>query len=552
MGMDVELGRLVAEDTPQLNPLLANGLATEHMRHVESYVDNVFKSTAKGYPEGFTYCGWRHCTPQEEYNEITRKRIKRQYDVARSDVYYIKLLFKYKGDEIVRFLALPFVSTGGNITLGGSRFNISPVISDRVISIGVSSIFVRLLRDRLIFERVPQNFKINGMPHTEQVAWSSIYHKNAKMKKIKPTVNAKCSLAHYLFCKYGFFETFQKFGGCTPVVAESFDINDKTHPPEEWQVCSSRDVKPKGFGRSLWMPPNVKIAVRKSEWTPMVAALVAGAFYVIDHFPTRCKPSYFKSKITWKILMGHIIWSGSTPEGRLINDMDEHLASLDEYIDTLVAVELREIGHPIDDVYHLFGIIIEKFSDWLLGSADKINSMYDKQLKVLYYVMYEVSSAAVKMMFRLKAASKKDAAAKMGLKKEMTLKEVVATMNSTLRTGLIYSITKGHGEVSNISSSGDNLAFKATTNLVQQSGSSRQGNRKAKVVLSDPSKRLHVSVAEHGGYSYLPKSEPSGRSRINLVSQIDAQGVLLRDPELAPMLDEIQLDITRGNGRATA
>jgi hypothetical protein len=551
MGMDSELRRLVDEDTPKLNPLLANGLATEHMKYVEQYVDNVFKSTASGYPEGFTYRGLLPCTPQEEYNEITRKRIKRQFDVARSDVYYVKLIFNYKGTEIKRYLALPFVSDGGNIVLGGSRFNISPVISDRVISIGVSNIFVRLLRDRVTFERTPQHFKVNDMPWTEQVVWSEIYHKNSKMKKIKATVKAKPALAHYLFCKYGFFETFKMFGNCTPVLGSGRDFSEATHPSSEWMICASRQKPPAQFGRALYMGSDLKIAIKKSEWTPMVAALVGGAFYVVDYFPQQCRPDHMSSKTLWKVLMGHIIWSGSIGEGKLIMNVDEHLGSLDEYIDTLVEKELADIGYPVTNLYQLFGIIIEQFSDWLLGGADKINSIYDKQLKVLYYVMYEITSAAVKMMFRLKAASKKDAAAAMGLKKEMSPKEVIATMNSVLRTGLIFSITKGHGEVSNISSSGDNLAFKATANLVPQSSSSRQGNRKAKVVLNDPSKRLHVSVAEHAGYSFLPKSEPSGRSRLNLCSHIDEQGVLIRDPELQPMLDAIQVDITRGGRRAS-
>ena len=87
-------------------------------------------------------------------------------------------------------------------------------------------------------------------------------------------------------------------------------------------------------------------------------------------------------------------------------------------------------------------------------------------------------------------------------------------MNMTLRTGLIYSITKNHGEVSTISVSGDNKAFKITSLLVPQSGSNRQGSRKDRAVLNDPSKRLHVSVAEIGGYLNLPKSQPDGRARL--------------------------------------
>ena len=557
MGMDPELRRLQAEDTPNLNPVLAMGLAVEHMKRVEEYVNDVFNSTAAGYPEGLKYKGLYQTSEIEEYNEITRKRIRRQFDIAVSNVYYVKLLFEHTTSqgtqEIKRYLALPFMgdsSMGPQTVLGGSRFTFSPVITDRVISIGVANIFVRLLRDRVTFQRSPQHFKVDGGAHTEQVVWSEIYHKNQKMRKIKATVKAKPALAHYLFSKYGFYETFAKFGKCKPVVGTIGDFNSRDYPPEEWVICSSRGKPPPLRGRGPYIGSNVQIAIRRSEWTPMVSALVGGTFYVIDWFPERCKPEFFSSQSLWKLLMGHIIFSGSIGEAKLILDTEVHLESLDEYIDVLAKKEFASINMVIEDIYQLFGIIIERFSDWLLDGADKINSIYDKQLKILYYVMYDISSAAVKMMFRLKAASKKDAAAKLGLKKEMSTKEVVATMNSVLRTGLIFGVTKGHGEVSNISSSGDNLAFKITANLVPQSNSSRQGNKKAKVALNDPSKKLHVSVAVHGGYTFLPKSEPSGRSRLNHHSEIDEHGVLQRIPDLEPMLQEVQNDISSVGGRA--
>jgi hypothetical protein len=101
-------------------------------------------------------------------------------------------------------------------------------------------------------------------------------------------------------------------------------------------------------------------------------------------------------------------------------------------------------------------------------------------------------------------------------------------------------MTKGHGEVSTVSTPGDNKAFKATAILVPQSSSSRTSNKKDRAVINDPSKRLHVSVAEVGGYANLPKAEPSGRSRINPHLQIDEKGVVLRNPEFVPKLDSIQ------------
>jgi hypothetical protein len=534
--VDNLLAKLISADTPKINPIIANGLAVEHMKHVEEYVDTIFRSAAKGFPEGLTYHGCRRCTPQEEYAMVTRKKGTRQtFDVARSDLYMMQYFFKYKGQDLdPRYLYLPFVTDAGCIVISGSRFNISPILLDRVISVGMSNIFVRLLRDKLTFERMSQHYMVDGKRETVQVAWASIYHKNQKMKKLKQTVKANCTLMHYLFCKYGFTDTFLKFGRCRPVVGYE-EINRNTYPEEEWVICTSTQVKPKGVGRYFYEPTNIRVAVRKEDMTPIVKNMIGGFFYVVDHFPSRILAEYVESKRLWMILLGHIIFSGNIPEGKLHDDIEDHITSLDEYIDGIVVDKLKEIGIEIEDVYQLFAVVIEKFNDWILMASDRVSSMYDKELSILYSVLYEISSAIFNLYFKLKAASKK----------ELTIKEINATMNVTIRTGLIYSITKNHREISTVSSPGDNKAFKITALLVPQSNSNRANSRKGPSVINNPAQRLHVSVAEVGSYLNLPKSEPSGRSRINPCVQIDSKGVVLRNPKLAPLLDGVQEMIKR-------
>jgi hypothetical protein len=534
--MDKELARLIDLDTPKINPKIGNGLAVEHMKKVEKYVDTVFKSAAKGFPEGLVYHGGERCTPQEEFEENTKmKNNKRVFDVAQSHIYMMKYHFSYKGERMKpRYMYLPFVGDAGSIPLGGSNFIISAILSDRVISIGQTSIFVRLLRDRLTFERQQQHYMEDGKSETVQVAWSLIYHKNAKMKKMPSTVKANCTLMHYLFCKYGFTETFLKFGKAKPVVGGA-EITKKTYPESDWVICQSTGGKPKGVGRGYWVPSTIRVAIRRSEYTPMVKNMLGGFFYVVDHFTTQMVPEYIDSKSRWMVLMGHILFSGNINHGKLHDDIEDHMTSLDEYLDGLVIAKLKEIGIHVEDVYQLFALVIENFNEWVLSSTDKVSSMYDKELSILYYVLYEISSGIFKLYFKLKAASKK----------QLTVKEIEATMNLTLRTGLIYSIVKNHGEVSSISVPGDNKATKVTSILVPQSSSNRLSSRKDRAVINDPARRLHASVAEVGGYSALPKSEPSGRSRLNNTVQFDDKGVILRNPERVQLMDHIQELIKR-------
>lgn len=535
--MDPVFARLQDRDSPALNPLIANGLAVEHLRFAEKWVDDVIRSAARGFPKGLTYEGGQRCTPPEQFNEQTRKRTnnkrtnRRQYDVAVSYLYMNKYQFNYNGKPLdPRFLYLPYVEAAGLIKISGSSFTISPVLSDRVISIGASSIFVRLLRAKLTFERFTQHY-ISGdsVRESTQVPWSLIHNKSAKMKKIPQTVKAHTTLAHYLFCKYGFTEAFRRFGGCVPIVGGK-EITVDNYPASDWVICRSSGVPPRGRVKGIYKATDVRVAVPLNAYTPMVRSMVGGFFYIADMFPNRVLPVDVDSVRMWKILMGHILFSGTIGEGKLHDDVQDHMLSLDEYIDGLVAVKLREIGVDVVDVYELMAIIIDKYDLWYLESSDKLASMYGKELSVNYYVLMEITKGIFNMMFRLRSAAKK----------ELTEKEITNIMNATFKTGLIYSITKQHGEVSTVSTSGDNMAFKATAILIPQSASSKLGNKKDRSAANSPAHRFHQSVIEVGGFQNMPKSAPDGRSRINPCALVDPKGLVLRNPKFVDILDKAQ------------
>jgi hypothetical protein len=545
--MDDGLIYRIEEYMPKLNPAIANGFASYQMteHNVVKYIDSVFRSAAKGFPEGLTYEGCRRCTPLEDFNESSKKKgnNKRTFDVAVSYTYMMKYLFKYKGEDITRFINLPFVGDAGSIVMSGSRFNISPVLSDRVISVGTETVFVRLLRDVLTFQRVPQNINVNGLREQVNVAWAMIYHKSAKDKRIRPTVKMHSTMVHYLFCKYGLMKTFEMFARCTPVIGGP-EINTNTYPADEWVIIASTQIKPKGCGKGLYEPTNLRVAVHKTDWSRMmVRNLIGGLFYVADHFPGRVRaeyinntdPKWMDNTSTWISLMGWVIWGGNQHEGVLRERVEEHLRSLDEYIDNIVLDKFRQIGVQATDLYQFMAVIIENITDMLHKASDKVNSMYDKELSVLYFVLKDITSEIFKLYFKLKAASKK----------ELTKKDIDERMNKTISMGRIFSITKQHPEVTTISSSGDNMALKITGVLVPQSSSSKQSGRKDRVVIDDPSRFLHVSYAEIGGYSNLPKSDPIGQSRISGWCETDPDGLVLRRPKFYDMLNAYQDQIRR-------
>ncbi len=541
--MDPELVRLYRDDTPKLNARIARGYATEQIPGAEKYLDDVFRSAARGFPPGLEYAGWQRCTPDEEFSQAIRKRnprrgIKKQskkmFETSISNVFLVKYMFRLHGELLPPcYMYLPYVTQGGGIKISGSSFNISPVLADRVISIGADDIFVRFLRDRITFKRHNYSFKLNDAAEKTEIIHSPVY-KGGDKGRGKKTVNAYTSMTHYLFCKYGFYETFKKYAGCVPIVGNNLSYND--YPPDQWYICKSSGIRPRGFskigGSKWWEAPIVNIAIRKDEWNPMVKALVSGFFYVADHLPELMTFENHASQRQWIILMGHILFSGNVNYGRLVDNVTNHLESLDEYVDHFTRTKMLEIGVDVENFYDFAALILLEFDHWLLSGADKVNSMYDKELSVNYYVLFNIITEIFGFHFGVKAAARK------GLER----KAVENLMSKYLRAGFVFRLRSGHGEISSMSYSGDNMAFKITSTLIPQSSSTRTGKSKKgdRGGIDDPSKRMHISVAEVGAYSGMRKSDPSGRSQINLYTLIDHKGLVLRNPELRPILDPVQ------------
>jgi hypothetical protein len=529
--MDPELARLMDSVTPKLNPILADGLAVHQMKDVAKEVDDMLRAAAASFPPGFQYVTYALCTPEEEFAEVTKRKNKRFLDVARSDLFLIKLLFKYQGEDLdPRYLYLPFVEDAAGIVLSASRFFFIPILTDPGLSVTEKNVFMRFLRDKVTFKRMPHQFLVHGekrlFRETVQIVWSSIYHTAEK--------NAKTTLMHYLLAKYGFKETFRRFGKCDPVVGDMHKVNEQNFPLEDWVIVSSAAIKDPHSRKvqTNYVTSTLRIAIPRNQYTQQVRNMLGGFYYVIDMFPQRVTEEYINHTRLWQQLMGTILFTDSIGAGKLIDNVSNHIESLDQYLDHLVQKKLKDTGIDVQDVYELFGIVIERFDEWIVTSNKNVGTMYDKELSILPFVLEEIKQGIFNFYFRITAANRKDG--------NMRPDQIKAMFNQTLRPGLIHLIRAGHGEVQTILYPGDNKVFKITSSLVPQEASSGTRNKNDRSVMEDPAKCLHVSLSEIGAYSALKKAAPDGRSSLNCHALLDEKGRVQRHPDLVPMLDRAQ------------
>lgn len=538
--MDKALLDAVSDKIPKFNEKIMNGLAVEHIKQAVPFVDALFRSASSGFPEGLEYMGYKLCSPTEEFNELIKKRNNRSvFDIARNDLFMVKYLFRFRGEDLEpRYMYLPYVRDAGILTIRGSTFSISPVLADKAISVGDNRIFIPLEGAKLTFERISHNFYLNGARETVNVVHSKIYNRSAKGKAVGgvPRVTAKHTLMHYLLCKYGLSEVFRRFANTDIKIGTSIDINEEELDTRKWHICSSTRLKPRGVRSKFYNASDLRIAIKTADYNVSTSSMIGSFFYIVDHFPERVHPEYVDHIRLWRVLLGHLIFGSDSGEGRLVDDINIHMESLDEYMDDHSRERLHKSGVPCEDVYDLFVHIIGTLSVMVLQSQNSEATMYDKQLMILRYVMFDINKAIYNFKYAVMRMNKN----------KITRTEIIGAMRRNLKRDEITKINRQHGEVSSVSSPGDNKYFKITANLVPQTSATGGGRGgKSKSSLVDPSKFLHSSIAEVGSYTNQPKSQPDGRTRINPNTWIDEEGNIVRKEHYIELIDGVQHKIDR-------
>jgi hypothetical protein len=526
--------------TPKFNDRIVNGLATEDMKRVESYIDQIFRTAFTELAPEVVYKGMVRCTHREEYGELVRRTGTRNtIEHARSDMYMVKVKTELNGEPLPdRFLFLPFVRRGGFITIRGSEFIISPVMADKAISVGHNYIFIPMAWDRMNFYRTPQYFYANDIQESVNVAWSKIHHFKLKARRTmsKMDVRANTVLPHYLFAKYGLTRVFSEMVNTQVTVGSSHEITPERYPPSDWIICRSTMFKPRSVKDKNYVGPDIRLAIPAENWNASIASLVAGFFYVADYFPDRVTPDEVDEPRLWRILLGYMVFGPGISEGKLAEDINVHMGSLDNYIETQTRKRLEDVNVFVEDIYQLFMHLIENFDMYISQSTSNLSSSFGKRLVTLPYALSDLTWAIHRFMFTATSQRKR---------KPLTRDDVIKIMNITLKTNIAFKMNKQHGEVNPIAIPTDNFYFKGTSGVVLQESSSG-GRTKSRGTKDDPSKVLHVSIAVAGSYNTMSKAETTGRAKLNPCTPLsDYDNEIKENPDLIELTRATQAMIQR-------
>lgn len=547
---------------PKFNQDIVHGLAKKHLawETVKAHIDDLIRSAEESFPKGFVYTGSERCTPIEEYNvgtklnkgkrpvrkkgkNVATKSAQRTYDIARSDMYMIKLNFEFNGVKFPpKYLYLPIALDGGLIHVNDNIWGMFPVLADEIFSVGIEEVFTPVMsRAKVTFYRDVHSIVVDGVRQYAKVVYSPL-HNNAARKKqgaVSGSIrlgSVHTSLVHYLMCKYGVTETFLRYCNCRVKVVDTQELTN--YDKEEYVLITSAGMKPvfSKIQNYDCVGNKIGILIPRSSYTPLATAFACGFFYVVDHFPVEMTLSQVDSLWQWKVLLGYILWGDAPGHGKLVEDVDTHLVSIGAYVDLGAKRNLSAHDIHCNDIYDLMVYILENINQMLLNPPHSVASMYGKKLMILRYVLSDINNAIFKFLFEITSNSRR----------AITERTLAKTLSEHFKPKLVYGIAgnQGHGEVNSVSCPNDNKFFKITSNIVQQVDTKSSKKSKNNTPFG-PSHYLDVSYCEVGSYLVLPKTFPIGKKNINPTVLTDESGNIIRKEHYRELTDSVQNKIKR-------
>lgn len=520
--MNNVLASIMDNSTPKFTKQVVDGNAKDQLEFMPAYLDSIFRSSLKSLSPkvNLKYLGWRKCTPEEEFQKmVLTDNTKSQYDIASSDIYLVEYTFEFEGRQFSRYIYLPYANDANLIHISGTKYHIVPVLSDTVISPSHKELFVRLLKNKLIFKSHLRNFVKDGRKEPAHVVYTNIIENNKGTKE--PADKMLTSLAVYILGKYGFKEAIRKYANRDDVIVTDQDV---TNLRDTYHVYESTKSKPKQLRGLGYLGHNLKILVPKDNPPNLfLENFIYGIIYTMDILPDDaidCVNVINSGKLNdeilfWRLTLGKISYKATTSIMTMRDNIQEHYDTLEGYMDNLIQDKLAEKGVEIDNFFSLLALILGNFNTWLINSKEFNSDLSNRYIDVLYYLAYDIILGFNKVIIGInKRASKKDT---------VSLEEIQKLFGLELTSKKIFGLVKS--SATNITmmladSVGDIKYPKITSTLEDQS----RGNgvrRGSKTQFPESTKTLKGQDLVLGSLLFLTKVAPSPRFKVNMFFNYD-------------------------------
>lgn len=524
--MDIEFDLEHHATVPKFNQDILDGIAYKQMRDPKGLIDTRIRMAEASFPEGVEFIESTMCTPQEAYRVMTDLTSKidraRIIDMAKNDVFMVKYQFRALNTDLIpRYMFLPNFKKGSRIRIGGKPFSAIAVLTDPGFSVTGEYIFLRMMRAPVTFKRSIHSAIKDGKTHSRYFAHSKLHWKGGENDRGRESDSIKVgdvytTLSHYLFCKYGLIGAFERFTRTTPLIMRQEEVTPELI--ETHHVYRSRKVAPRAWKLRIdysLIASDLCLLIPKQDTSELLEDMIMAFFYIIDHFPDVEDHHELYGDWAWKVYLGYVLWGDQLGQGKLVENVETHLRSLDGQMDVQTRQTLLlEENLDIENIYSLFAYVCENINDIILNNEGRVASMFGKRLASSQYILKDITEKIFKCMFELTNPRKK----------EYTVSDYNQIFGKFFTVSTIMGLrnTSEKPFMAHITTPGDNYHYRGTSRLVMQSktGESSPGSSN-RITVEDPAHHFHESWVEGGNFGVLPHAFPLAKATINPTANLD-------------------------------
>jgi len=547
--MNDVLSRIIDTSSPKFGKQ-TQGTGKEILETAPEYINTIIENAMKSVTNcDFKYKGYRKLTVREEFNRTySTHDLKKVYDIARSDIYPVELMFSYDGVDLPRYLYLPYCNDGNLIKISETQYHMVPVLSDTVISPGNKEVFVRLLRDKLIFNNINRNFIVNNVKKPGEVIYSTIFRTNGR--DVQDNLGKMVTpISLYILGDIGLRDALIKYGKVNDFIVTKDDVEGLR---DEYNIYESTKIKPRSLKETLYRGHDLKICINKKyKISNFLENFIFGIIYSIDVFPETVddlisivnENNIEYEKRFWKIIIGRIVFKNSFSVNSIILDIEDHFNTLKSYMDDISKNRLAETGYYVDTFFDLLSVILENYNLWLLNSKEHNSNIFNRYIDILYYTLYDLILGINRTLVEIDRRSSK---------KKLSAAEIIKIFNipKNLPSKKIFSIVKSASM--NISVmygdySGD-LKYPKVTSILEDQSRGDGVKRSTKSHFPESTRTLKAQDLYFGSLLFLSKKAPSPRFKANVfLDYYPMDGKLKPDARMLTILNKLDLKLS---GRA--
>lgn len=535
---------------PKINPIIGEGVAYHQMTDLHLIIHNQMsmllrKDREPDLPFGFDYIGFEMLTPEEEYIERSNRKNKQSnrpgsassgFQYLPTDTYYVRFLFQNGDSVIKRNVQIPFPRRGGIFQITGTKNAISAVMKTRGVSVTPKGFFVSFDSNQVNFESKPRSFLVNGTSRPFSLPISNDLHqfKKSGTQAFNPPI------VGWLFAKFGVLETFSRFVDYPVTFLEYNDPSIAELDTNEWAIC-----KPAIRARTERFC-SIVVVVKKKDLTRLGEIFIGTLFYIGAFHGNRINLEVLDSTTLWRILLGYSIHGEKEyNDPKHLMMIDKHLTeTVEKYLDPIFKAQLLQEDLEFETVYDFFFYIIEMYTSKGKTAKSPLSNVWGRYLTCAEYVLVGMRHSIRRCMWDLKTAAKDLTSGKTGT--VVSKRRVENIINRKISADILTMITVGHGEISPMQVTTDNMLIGVTSRSIDETDAKKTAGSSKKVVdLNNPTKHIHASWLEVGSVANLPKASPFGLTILNPRLEMNQFGRIEPIKANQKVLSSVQQDLSQ-------